>query len=104
MSVECFIDLIKPHRYKNIFSFLGVGGMNKSVYSLAKRITENYFNSCMMGVIGAKVVGNYMYVKGGDNGFPHTRAHVKVDLGTGEIVCYYNAHDCPVYVPDGIYE
>lgn len=78
--------------------------MSKSIYGLAKRITEEYFNSCMMGVMGAKVVGNYMYVKGGDNGFPHTRAHVKVDLETEMIVGCYNAHDCPVHVSEGIYE
>lgn len=53
--------------------------------------------------MGAKVVGNFMYVKGGDNGFPHTRAHVKVDLTTEKIVDHYYAHDCPVNVSEGIY-
>ena len=77
--------------------------MNKDVYELAHRITKEYFNSCMMGVMGAKVVGNFMYVKGGDNGFPHTRAHVKVDLTTEKIVDHYYAHDCPVNVPEGLY-
>lgn len=77
--------------------------MNKDVYELAHRITKYYFNSCMMVVIGAKVVDNFMYVKGGDNGFPHTRAHVKVDLATEKIVGYYNAHDCPVNVTEGVY-
>lgn len=78
--------------------------MNENVYDLAQRITKEYFNENMMSVMGAKVVGRYMYVKGGDNGFPHTRAHVKVDLKTESIVKYYYAHDCPVYVSEGIYE
>ena len=47
--------------------------MNKDVYELAHRITEDYFNSCMMGVMGAKIVGHYY------------------------------AHDCPINVPEGIY-
>ena len=78
--------------------------MNKDVYELAHRITKDYFSSCMMGVMRAKVVGDYLYVKGGDNGFPHTRAHVKVDMKTEKIVEYYYAHDCPVYISEGVYE
>ncbi|MFW5672237.1 MAG: hypothetical protein ACOCM8_08110 [Acetivibrio ethanolgignens] len=78
--------------------------MRENIYRLARKITGDYFAECMMGVMGAKVVGNYMYVKGGDNGFPHTRAHVKVDLKTEKIVEHYNAHDCPVYVSEGVYE
>ena len=74
------------------------------IYNLAQKITGDYFAKSMMGVMGAKVVGNYMYVKGGDNGFPHTRAHVKVDLSTGQIIEHYYAHDCPVNVSEGIYE
>lgn len=77
--------------------------MNKDIYELAHRIIKDYFNSCMMGVMGAKVVGNFMYVKGGDNGFPHTRVRVKVDLTTEKIVDHYYAHDCPINVPEGIY-
>lgn len=82
----------------------GGHGINENVFDLAERITEGYFNKNMMTVMGAKVVGNYMYVKGGDNGFPHTRAHVKVDLMTEKIIGYYSAHDCPVYISEGIYE
>ena len=78
--------------------------MDKSIYDLAHNLTEKYFNDCMMSVMGAKVVDNCMYVKGGDNGFPHTRAHVKVDLTTNEIVEHYGARDCPVLVTEETYE
>lgn len=77
--------------------------MSKDIYNLAQKITKEYFNRNMMSVMGAKVVGDYMYVIGGDNGFPYTRSHVKVDLKTEKIVEYYNAHDCPVYVSEGVY-
>ena len=78
--------------------------MNETVYNLAHKLTKEYFNKNMMSVMGAKVINGYMYVKGGDNGFPHTRAHVKVDLNTRQIIEYYNAHDCPIYVSEGIFE
>ena len=39
-----------------------------------------------------------MYVKSGDNGFSHTRGHVKIDLSNDTIVKTYGAHDCPVEV------
>ena len=78
--------------------------MNDKIYKLAHELTEYYFDKCCyMDVLGAKVVDNYMYVKGGDNGFPHTRAHVKIDLQTNKIVSEYGAHDCPVYVEEGNY-
>lgn len=74
------------------------------VKDLANELTKEYFNKNMMGVMGAKVIDNFIYVKGGDNGFPHTRAHVKVDLKTKQIVGHYGAWDCPVYVSEGVYE
>ena len=73
------------------------------IYKLAHDLTNQYFYNNFMSVMGAKVVDGYMYVKGGDNGFPHTRAHVKIDLQTNEIVEYYGAHDCPVCVSEGMY-
>lgn len=78
--------------------------MDKSIYDLAHNLTGKYFNDGMMSVMGAKVVDNCMYVKGGDNSFPRTRAHVKVDLTTNEIVEHYGACNCPVLVTEGIYE
>lgn len=77
--------------------------MNEQAYQLAHDITKQYFYDNFMSVMGAKIVGDYMYVKGGDNGFPHTRAHVKVDLQTNKIVEYYGAHNCPVQVDEGTY-
>ena len=78
--------------------------MNEKVYQLAHNLTKEYFYKNMMSVMGAKTIDGYMYVKGGDNGFPHTRAHVKIDLETNQIIKYYGAHDCPVYVGEGVYE
>lgn len=45
-----------------------------------------------------------MYVKGFDGGFPHASAYVKIDMKEHKIVNYYDAHNCPVKVKDGIYE
>ena len=77
--------------------------MNENVYKLAHDLTNEYFYKNFMDVMGAKVVDKYMYVKGGDNGFPHTRAHVKVDLDTNKIVEWYGAWNCPVQVSEGSY-
>ena len=78
--------------------------MNEKVYQLAHSLTEEYFYKNMMDIMGAKTIDGYMYVKGGNDGFPHTRAHVKIDLKTNQIIEYYGAHDCPVYVGEGVYE
>ena len=78
--------------------------MNEKVYQLAHSLTEEHFYKNMMDVMGEKTIDGYMYVKGGNDGFPHTRAHVKIDLKTNRIIEYYGAHDCPVYVGEGVYE
>ena len=77
--------------------------MNEEIYNLAHKISGDYFTRNMMYIMGAKVTGEYMYVKGGDNGFPRVRAHVKVDLNTNKIIAYYGAFDCPVCVTEGMY-
>ena len=77
--------------------------MNENIYKLAHDLTKEHFYECQMNIMGAKIVDKYMYVIGGDNGFPHTRAHVKVDLDTNKIVAQYGAWDCPVRVSEGSY-
>lgn len=76
----------------------------QKTYELAHELAEDYFRENMMKIVGAKIINGYMYVKGGDNGFPHTRAHIKIDLKTNQIVEYYGAHDCPVRVSENVYE
>lgn len=68
------------------------------IYQKAYDLTHQYFHDIFQCFMGVKVDGNYMYVKGGDNGFPHTRSHVKVDLSNNMIIQSYGAHDCPVEV------
>ena len=63
-----------------------------------------WFAENNLQIVGTKLVDNYMYVKGIDNGFPHASAYVKIDIKKNKIVDYYNAHNCPVEVKDGIYE
>lgn len=75
-----------------------------NIYELAHKITGKYFHENCLTIIGARTVGNNMYVKGFDGGFPHCSAYVKVDLKTNQITKYYNAHNCLVEVPDGFYE
>ena len=60
---------------------------------------ENYLQ-----IVGTKTVDDYMYVKGFDGGFPHASAYVKIDMKENKIVNYYDVHNCPVKVKDGIYE
>lgn len=69
-----------------------------AIYQMAYDLTHQYFYNSHESFMGVKLDGNYMYVKGGDNGFPHTRSHVKIDLSQNEIVETYGAHDCPVEV------
>lgn len=75
-----------------------------SVYELAHKITGSYFRENCLEIVGARTVGNNMYVKGFDGGFPHALAYVKVDLKTNQIAKYYIGPNCPVEVPDGFYE
>ena len=68
------------------------------IYQKAYNLTRQYFYDIFQCFMGVKVDENYMYVKGGDNGFPHTRSHVKIDLSNDTIVETYGAHDCPIEV------
>lgn len=71
----------------------------------AEIISGKWFEENHLEIVGAKIVGNYMYVKGYDGGFPHASAYVKIDLKESKIVNYYNTqYECPVEVKDGVYE
>ena len=70
----------------------------------AENISGKWFEENHLQIVGTKTVGNYMYVKGFDGGFPHASAYVKIDMKESKIVDYYNAHECPVEVKDGVYE
>ena len=59
-----------------------------------------WFEENHLRIVGTKIVGNYMYVKGFVSGFPHASAYVKIDMKESKIVNYYNAHECPVEVRD----
>lgn len=75
-----------------------------NIEKLAYEITKNFFSENYLEIVGAKVIGNDMYVKGFDSGFPHAVAYVQVDLNSKKIVNYYEPHNCPVNIIDGIFE
>lgn len=68
------------------------------IYQKAYDLTKELFKSWDESFMGVKFDGNYMYVKCGDNGFLHTRGHVKIDISNNTIIETYGAHDCPVRV------
>lgn len=70
----------------------------------AEIISGKWFEKNQLQIVGTKTVGDYMYVKGFNGGFPHASAYVKIDMKENKIVNYYNAHQCPVEVMDGVYE
>ena len=70
----------------------------------AEIISGKWFEKNQLQIVGTKTVGDYMYVKGFNGGFPHASAYVKIDMKENKIVNYYNAHQCPVKVMDGVYE
>ncbi len=70
----------------------------------AELTVGKWFAENNLQIVGTKLVDNYMYVKGFDGGFPHASAYVKIDMKENKIVNYYDAHNCPVKVKDGIYE
>lgn len=77
---------------------------NQVSYDIAHEVTYKYFDENFMDILGSKIVDNYLYVRGGDDGFPHTRATVKVDLNTKQIVDWFGWHNCPVKVKEGVYQ
>jgi hypothetical protein len=81
---------------------------NQLSYHIAIKVTYNYFYQNQMDVLGAKIVGNYLYVVGGNEGFPDTReyatrAYVKVNMITEQIIDYYT-NNCPVYVEEFVFQ
>lgn len=73
------------------------------IQDLAEKTAGKYFYENYMHVVGARIVGDQMYVKGFDSGFPHALGYVKVDLNSREIIKYYNANMCPVDIENGEY-
>lgn len=76
----------------------------KSVYDMAHEIGDPYYADSPMSVTGAKVVDEYLYIKGYDGGFPSLEGYLKVDLKTRKIVKEYGAWNSPVSIENGMYE
>lgn len=76
----------------------------KSVYDMAHEIGDPYYADSPMSVTGAKVVDEYLYIKGYDGGFPSLEGYLKVDLKTRKIVKEYGAWNSPVSIGNGVYE
>lgn len=76
----------------------------KSVYDMAHEIGDPYYADSPMSVTGAKIVDEYLYIKGYDGGFPSLEGYLKVDLKTRKIVKEYGAWDSPVSIENGMYE
>ncbi len=76
----------------------------KSVYDMAHEIGDPYYADSPMSVTGAKVVDEYLYIKGYDGGFTSLEGYLKVDLKTRKIVKEYGAWNSPVSIENGVYE
>ena len=76
----------------------------KSVYDMAHEIGDPYYADSPMSVTGAKVVDEYLYIKGYDGGVPSLEGYLKVDLKTRKIVKEYGAWNSPVSIENGVYE
>ena len=76
----------------------------ESVYDMAHEIGDPYYADSPMSVTGAKVVDEYLYIKGYDGGFPSLEGYLKVDLKTRKIVKEYGAWNSPVSIENGVYE
>lgn len=76
----------------------------ESVYDMAHEIGDPYYADSPMNVTGAKVVDEYLYIKGYDGGFPSLEGYLKVDLKTRKIVKEYGAWNSPVSIENGVYE
>lgn len=70
----------------------------------AEKVAGKWFYENFLDIVGTKTIGDYMYIKGFNGGFPHASAYVKIDMKENKIVKYYNAHECPIEVKDGAYE
>lgn len=76
----------------------------ESVYDMAHEIGDPYYADSPMSVTGAKVVDEYLYIKGYDGGFPSLEGYLKVDLKTRKIVKEYGAWNSPVSIENGVYK
>lgn len=76
----------------------------ESVYDMAHEIGDLYYADSPMNVTGAKVVDEYLYIKGYDGGFPSLEGYLKVDLKTRKIVKEYGKWNSPVSIENGVYE
>ena len=76
----------------------------ESVYDMAHEIGDPYYADSPMNVTGAKVVDEYLYIKGYDGGFPSLEGYLKVDLKTRKTVKEYGAWNSPVSIENGVYE
>lgn len=76
----------------------------KSVYDMAHEIGDPYYADSPMSVTGAKVVDEYLYIKGYDGGFPSLEGYLKVDLKTRKIVKEYGEFHSPISIGNGVYE
>lgn len=74
------------------------------VYDIAHNIGSTFFNNNMMEIVGAVVVGNDIYIRGFDGGFPHAACIVRFDIKTGKIIKSWGYYDCPVTVENGVYK
>lgn len=76
----------------------------ESVYDMEHEIGDLYYADSPMNVTGAKVVDEYLYIKGYDGGFPSLEGYLKVDLKTRKIVKEYGEWNSPVSIENGVYE
>ena len=76
----------------------------ESVYDMAHEIGDLYYAYSPMNVTGAKVLDEYLYIKGYDGGFPSLEGYLKVDLKTRKIVKEYGEWNSPVSIENGVYE
>lgn len=76
----------------------------ESVYDMAHEIGDPYYADSPMSVTGAKIVDEYLYIKGYDGGFPSLEGYLKVDLKTRKIVKEYGEWNSPISIGNGVYE
>ena len=107
----------KDGTYKSIYNIFSEANHNlrerlekqesdkrNKIVKLANEITGEHFYKNQLEIVGAKIIGNRMYVKGYNGGFPHALAYVQVDLDSKKITKYYDAYGCPANIVDGIFE
>ena len=73
------------------------------IEKLAHEIGDNFFHDNWMEVVGAMVIGDEIYIRGFDGGFPHAHATAKFDLKTHNFLKSWDCYDCPITVKDGVF-